>query len=57
MVSCALWVAVVVMDFLLHGETFRVMEKTLTNSGPFMESTGKHSIYTLKAVFARANSG
>ena len=57
MVSCALWVAVVVMDFLLHGETFRVMEKTLTNSGPFMESTGKHSIYTLKAVIARANSG
>ena len=25
---------------------FRVMEKKLTNSGPFMESTGKHSIYT-----------
>jgi hypothetical protein len=25
---------------------FRVMEKKLTNSGPFMKSTGKHSIYT-----------
>ena len=24
---------------------FRVMEKKLTNSGPFMKSTGKHSIY------------
>jgi hypothetical protein len=23
-----------------------MMEKKLTNSGPFMESTGKHSIYT-----------
>jgi hypothetical protein len=22
-----------------------MMEKKLTNSGPFMESTGKHSIY------------
>jgi hypothetical protein len=34
------------MGFLLHGVKFRVLEKKLTNSGPFMESTSKHSIYT-----------
>jgi transposase InsO family protein len=36
------------MGFLLHGETFRFMEKKLTNSGPLRESADKHSIYTIK---------
>jgi hypothetical protein len=33
------------MGFLLHDGKLRVMEKKRTNSGPFMESTSKHSIY------------
>jgi hypothetical protein len=41
------------MGFLLHGGKFRVMEKKLTNSGPFRESTGKHSIYTFSGVTDR----
>ena len=36
---------------------FRVMEKKLTNSGPFMKSTGKHSIYTLQRNALRAVEG
>jgi hypothetical protein len=28
------------------------MEKKLTNSGPFMKSTSKHSIYPLKRIDA-----
>jgi len=28
-----------------HRHTFRVLEKKLTNSGPFRKSTSKHSIY------------
>ena len=46
MVSWALWVAVVVMGFLLFGERFTFMEKKRTNSSPLMESTGKPSIYS-----------
>jgi hypothetical protein len=47
MVSCALWVAGVIMGLLLHGDMFRCcMEKKLTNSDPFMESTDNHSIFT-----------
>jgi hypothetical protein len=30
-----------------------MMEKKLTNSGPFMESTGKHSIYPLKQTLSQ----
>jgi hypothetical protein len=45
--SCALWVAVVIMGLLLHGETFQGMEKKRTNSGPLRKSTSKHSIYPL----------
>jgi hypothetical protein len=45
-VSCSLWVAVVVMGFLLQGNRVTLLAKKRTNSGPFMESTGKHSIYT-----------
>jgi hypothetical protein len=37
-------VAGVVIGFLLHGETFRFMEKKLTNSDPLM-AADKHSIY------------
>jgi hypothetical protein len=33
------------MGFLLHGETFRFMEKKLSTSGPLRESADKHSIY------------
>jgi hypothetical protein len=33
------------MGFLLHGETFTLMEKKLTNSDPLRESARKHSIY------------
>jgi hypothetical protein len=33
------------MDFLLHGDMLRFMEKKLTNSGPFREPADKHSIY------------
>jgi hypothetical protein len=44
-----LWVAVVVMGFLLHAETVDdslfILEEKLTNSGPFIQSTRKHSIY------------
>jgi len=36
------------MGFLLHGNRVTVMEKKLTNSGPFIQSTRKHSIYTLE---------
>jgi hypothetical protein len=35
------------MGFLLHGNRVTVMEKKLTNSGPFIQSTRKHSIYPL----------
>jgi len=35
------------MGFLLHGDRLRVMEKKLTNSGPFRELVDKHSIYTM----------
>src|SRR5262245_48068571 len=35
------------------GKRFRVMEKKLTNSGPFMASTSKHSIYPLQVVGIR----
>ena len=31
----------------------RVMEKKLTNSGPFRESVDKHSIYAIKKVMHR----
>jgi hypothetical protein len=34
------------MGFLLHGNRVTVMEKKRTNSGPFIQSTRKHSIYT-----------
>jgi FMN reductase len=33
------------MGVLLHGGKLRLMEKQLTNSGPFRESARKHSIY------------
>jgi hypothetical protein len=43
-----------VMGFLLHGETVDessfMLEKKLTNSGPFSQSTRKHSIYTSGAT-------
>src|SRR2546428_11170770 len=44
------WGAAVVMGFLLHGDRLRMMEKKLTNSGPFRESVDKHSIYTLNIL-------
>ena len=48
MVSWPLWVAVVVMGFLLHGREFHAvlfLEKKLTNSGPLREPADKHSIF------------
>src|SRR5262249_16013593 len=45
--SCTLRVAGVVMGFLLHSDSSRVMEKKLTNSGPLREPADKHSIYAL----------
>src|SRR6266446_9873377 len=48
MLPCSLWGAAVVMGFLLHGDRLRVMEKKLTNSGPFRELVDKHSIYTIQ---------
>jgi len=33
-----------------------MMEKKLTNSGPFMESTGKHSIYSHMPIFRTPRS-
>jgi hypothetical protein len=43
------------MGFLLHGDRLRVMEKKLTNSGPFRESVDKHSIYTMDLTALRAD--
>src|SRR6266699_1167645 len=48
MLPCSWWGAAVVMGFLLHGDRLRVMEKKLTNSGPFRELVDKHSIYTIE---------
>jgi hypothetical protein len=45
-VSWPLWGAVVSTGLLLPGDTFPLMEKKRTNSGPLRESTCKHSIYT-----------
>jgi len=39
------------MGFLLHDGKLRMMEKKLTNSGSFTESTSKHNIYPLYAEF------
>jgi hypothetical protein len=41
-----LWLSWAVSSMVIQ---FPVMEKKRTNSGPFMESTSKHSIYTLPA--------
>jgi hypothetical protein len=35
----------------------RVMEKKLTNSGPFRESVDKHSIYAIKVVLDTSDDG
>jgi hypothetical protein len=35
------------MGFLLHGDMVPLMEKKRTNSGPFSQSTRKHSISPL----------
>src|SRR6266567_7370804 len=50
MLPCSWWGAAVVMGFLLHGDRLRVMEKKLTNSGPFRELVDKHSIYLLALI-------
>src|SRR5215471_1541991 len=43
-------VAGVVMRFLLHSNSSRVMEKKLTNSDPLRKPADKHSIYPYKAA-------
>ena len=48
---CSVRVVVVVIGVLLHGETFRLMEKKLSTSGPLRESADKHSIYTVQLLW------